>query len=185
MKRWDLKKTLLVLIFALASSCGSDNEVTGEVNNNPVDPINPVIVANTISELRAFIVNMSFPEQNTHYYTDFVFTERTTTVSGGFIKFTTWSDRLFDRSKEQYGSGYIISHEFGSTLADVQAGLLHIVDNHVAYQKINNCIWEVRDSYQDAYGIDVCKSIVANPVYKLSRGNQFPKVEYQFNYSTP
>ena len=133
MKLWNLRKTFLVLLFALLSSCGSDNEITGEANND--DSSNPVIVANTISELRAFIVSMSFPEQNTHYYTDFVFTERTTKISGGFFQVTTWSEKLFDRSKEQYGSGYIIRHEFGSTLNDVQAGLLYIVDNHVAYQK--------------------------------------------------
>ena len=135
--------------------------------------------------LRSFIVSMSFPEQTTHYYSDYVFTERTTQVSGGLFKFYTWTDRLFDRSKEQYGNGYIISHEFGSTFNDVQAGLLYIVDNYVGYQKINNCLWEIRNAQQDAYGIDICKSIVANPVYKKSYGNTFPRVEYQFNYSTP
>ena len=188
MKSINLKKLLFVLILGVATSCGSSDNEISESNTNttdPLGPVNPVVVSEELAELRQFVVDGNFPEQMSHFYSEYTYSERsityrTTSVLGGFIQGTTYSTSTsqFDRYKEKRGDSIYIMHEYGDSFDQIKAELVSMIDYAVSHQKVNNCLWEIKLSDYSRYGIDTCQSMVANPVYKYVDINGISKTEY-------
>jgi len=183
MKSITLKKTFLVLLLSLAASCGSDSENTIGDEGNPIDPnfpVNPVVVSGQLSDLRNFIDLGNFPEQMYNNYESYTLYNQVTEVKNRWYGVSYKSFGKYGyRTKELYGHDLVIKHEYGNSYDSIKRELLRIVDRTVYSRKVDNCLWELRLNDSTRYGINVCMSMIANPVSKnIDRAN-VSKTEYR------
>lgn len=169
MKTRKFNILLILLLFVGFSSCGSDNEVEGDSIVNNTDPV--TVPSTDINYLINQVNQLTFNESSNYVYTEFYYNVRQSYsyFRNGFY-YQGYHTTSMYRSKEfyNYDNTYAIEHEYGNSFPSVRTGLLNIINTRVSYEKKSDCLWEIvsNDSYR--YGIDVCKSMIANPIYKLS-----------------
>jgi hypothetical protein len=176
MNKRNLNILLVLFLFIGFSSCGSDNEIIadGTVAAQPV-------TIDGLASLRAIVTNMSFDEsQNNHYFTQFNYAKRVTRRNRNNLH---WKWRGMRRSiTRTHKNNLAVRHEFGYSYESVRDGLLDIIDRTISFTQVDDCVWDLTTSQRDDYKIDVCQSMIANPIVKYSMGNVYPQSQYHLTY---